>query len=88
MDSDLTSDLSLKVKLGSSNFECLISHLLLLLELKNVLLGYRKACAGSLMDWSDLTSDPSFKVKLGSSNFQCLISQLLLLLELKNVLPG
>ena len=49
--SDLTPDPFFKVKLGSSNFECLISHLLLLLELKKVLLGYRKAWAGSLMDW-------------------------------------
>ena len=73
---------------GSSNFKCLIFHLLLLLQLKNGLPGYMEVCAGSLMNWSDLTSDPSFKVKLWSSIFQCLISRLLLLLKLKNVFPG
>ena len=55
----MTSDLFFKVTLRSSGFKCLISHLMLLLELKNVLPGYRITCAGSLMDLSDLSLTPS-----------------------------
>ena len=69
-------------------FKCLISHLLLLLELKNILPGYSKTCAASLKHWSDLTSDPFFKVKLGSLIFKCFTFQILLILQLKRLLPG
>ena len=41
------------------------THLLLVLEVWDGKLTYRKSWAGNLQVWSDLTLDPSFKVKRG-----------------------
>ena len=62
-----------------------ISLLLLVLEICNVKLTYRKSCPG--MMWSDLTLSPSFKVKRGQPNLKVLITHLLLVLEACNVSP-
>ena len=43
--------------------KCFITHLLLVLEVCNVIPTYRKSWAGNLLMWSDLTLGPSFKVK-------------------------
>ena len=45
------------------NLKVLITLLLLILEVRNVKLTYRKSWARNLLMWSDLTLDPSFKVK-------------------------
>ena len=63
--SDLTLDLSFKVKRGLPNLKVLITHLLLVLEVWDGKPTYRKSWAGNLLVWSDLTLDPSFKVKRG-----------------------
>ena len=46
-----------------SVMKVLITRLLLVLDVCNVKLTYRKSWAGNLLMWSDLTLDPSFKVK-------------------------
>ena len=61
--SDLTLDLSFKVKQGEPNLKVLITHLLLVLEVWDGKPTYRKSWAGSLSVWSDLTLDSSFKAK-------------------------
>ena len=60
MWADLTLDLSFKVKL-----KVLITRLLLVLEVWDGKLMYRKSWAGNLLVWSDLTLDPSFTLKQG-----------------------
>ena len=54
MWSDLTLDLSFKVKRGWPNLKLLISRLLLVLEVCSVKPTYRKSWAGNLLMWSDL----------------------------------
>ena len=63
--SDLTLDLSFKVKLGRVSIKVPISRLLLVLEVSNVHLTFRKPYAANLLVMSNLTLDPSFKVELG-----------------------
>ena len=62
-----------------------ISRLLLILEVSNVQLTFRKPYAGNLLGMSNLTLDPSFKVKLGLVSLKVPISRLLLVLEISNV---
>ena len=62
MWSDLTLDLSFKVKQGYPNLKLLIARLLLVLEVCNVKPTYKKSWAGNLLMWSDLTLGPSFEV--------------------------
>ena len=73
MWSDLTLDLSFKVKRGKPNLKVLITRLLLVLEVWDGKPTYRKSWGGNLLVWSDLTLDPSFKVKRGSPNLKVLI---------------
>ena len=56
---------SFKVKQGKPNFKVLITRLLLVLEVWDGKLTYRKSWAGNLVVWLDLTLGPSFKVKQG-----------------------
>ena len=58
MLSDLTLGPSFKVKQGEPNLKVLITHLLLVLEVCNVIPTYRKSWAGNLLMWSDLTLGP------------------------------
>ena len=62
----------------------LITHLLLVLEVCNVKLTYRKLWAGNLLMWSDLTLGPSY-MRRGQPNLKVLITCLLLILEVCNV---
>ena len=59
----------------------LITRLLLVLEVWDGKLTYRKSWAGNLLVWSDLTLGPSFKVKRGQPNLKVPITHLLLVLE-------
>ena len=61
--SDLTLDLSFKVKRGSPKLKVLITRLLLVLDVCDGKPTYRKSLAGILLVWSDLALGPSFKVK-------------------------
>ena len=83
--SNLTSDPSLKVKLGSSVVKQPITLLILVLEVSNVKATYRKSCPVNLLMRSNLTFDPSFKVKLGSSIFKGPITRLIFVLEVWDV---
>ena len=76
MWSDLTLDPFFKVKRGYPNLKVLITRLLLVLEVWDGKLTYRKSWAGNLLMWSDLTLDPSFKVKQGHPNLKVLIALL------------
>ena len=60
----------------------LITRLLLVLEVCDGILTYRKSWAGNLLVLSDLTLGLFFKVKQGQPNIKVLISGLLLILEL------
>ena len=62
-----------------------LSHLLLVLEVCNVQLTFRKPYAVNLLVMSDLTLDHFFKVKLGWVSIKVPISHLLLVLEISNV---
>ena len=75
---NFTLDPSFKVKLGWVSLKVPISRLLLVLEVSNVHLTFRKPYAGNLLVMSDLTLDPSFKVKLGRTSKKMPISHLLL----------
>ena len=79
--SDLTLNPSFKVNRGEPNLKVLITRLLLVLEVWDGKLTYRKSWPGNLLVWSDLTLDPSFKVKRGYPNLKVLITRLLLILE-------
>ena len=65
MWSDLTLDLSFKVKQGEPNLKVLIPRLLSVVQDWDGKPTSRKSWAGNLLVWSDLTLDPSFKVKRG-----------------------
>ena len=69
------------------DFKVPISPLLLVLEVCNVKLTYRKSWAENLLMWSDVTLDPTLKVKRGKSNLKVLITHLLLVLEVCSVKP-
>ena len=62
-----------------------LSHLLLVLEVCNVQLAFRKPYAVNLLAMSNLTLDRSFKVKLGWVRVKVPITRLLLVLEVCNV---
>ena len=70
-----------------TNLKVLITRLLLVLEVCNVKLTYRKSWAGNLLMWSDLTLRPSFRVKQGQPILKVLVTLLLLILEVCNVKP-
>ena len=65
MWSDLTLDLSFKVKRGYPNLKVLRTRLLLVPEIWDGKPIYKKSWAGNLLVRSDLTLDSSFKVKRG-----------------------
>ena len=56
---------SFKVKRGYANLNVFITCLLLVIQVWDGKLIYRKSWAGSLLVWSGLTLDPSLKVKRG-----------------------
>ena len=60
-------------------------RLLLVLEVCNVQLTFRKPCTANLLTMSNLTLDCSFKVKLGWVSIKVPKSHLLLVLEVSNV---
>ena len=64
-----------------------LSHLLLVPEVCNVQLTFRKPYAVNLLVMSNLTLDRSFKVKLGRVSIKVPLSCLLLVLEVCNVQP-
>ena len=66
----------------------LITCLLLVLEIWDGNLTYRKSWAGNRLVWSDLTLDPFFKVKRGQPNLKVLITRLLLVPEVWDGKPA
>ena len=83
--SDLTLDLSFKVKLGWVNIKVPVSCLFLVLDVRNVQTTFRKPYAVNRLVMSDLTLDHSFKVKLWWLSISVPISRILLVLDVSNV---
>ena len=75
----------LQGQIGWVNIKVPKSHLLLVLEVSNVQMTFRKPYAANLLVMSNLTLDLSFKVKLGWVNIKVPISHLLLVLVGSNV---
>ena len=70
---------------GQVRIKVPITRLLMVLEICNIELTFRKPYAANLLAMSDLTLGRSFKVKLGLVRIKVPITRLLLVLEVYNV---